>query len=460
MERFTFKTRINSGLKNEEADFTGHVLTVSSLSKAIAGYLTRDFSLVRVSGELSGITRAGSGHIYFMVKDETAALKCVMFRPRALLFGDQLQEGRKVELAARVTVYELRGDLQLVVEAVKTAGQGDLFSSFLKLKEKLAAEGLFDIQRKRPIPGFAFRIGLVTSPDAAALRDLLTSFSRRAPHVSLILYPATVQGEQASREITKAIETASQRQEVDLLILARGGGSLEDLAAFNSEAVARALAACPMPSISGVGHETDFSICDFVADLRAATPTAAAEMATPARVEWLLKIQILSERLQIAQRNHLEQLTQRLDELERSLIDPQAHVLRLQTKIQILSMRLAKRQTHTLHEQTLRLNRSAYRLSLRLPQTAAPRQLLDQTKAQLKTSWLKRLSTAQLVLENLRIRLNAADPMQLLARGYTFATTVQGLPVTSSRQVHPGQHLLLHWHDGQREVITYNLSEK
>ena len=451
---------MNAGLKNEEADFTRPVLTVSDLSKAIAGCLTRDFSMVRVSGELSGITRAGSGHIYFMVKDETAALKCVMFRPRALLFRGQLQEGHKIELAARVTVYELRGDLQLVVEAVKSAGQGDLFASFVRLKEELAAEGLFDIQRKRPIPEFAFRIGLVTSPDAAALRDMLTSFSRRAPHVSLILYPASVQGEQASREITRAIATASQRQEVDLLIVARGGGSLEDLAAFNSESVARALAACSMPSISGIGHETDFSICDFVADLRAATPTAAAEMATPARAEWFLKIQRLSERLQIAQRNKLEQLTQRLDELARSLIDPQAHVLRLQTKIQILSMRLAKHQTHSLHEQTLRLNRAAYRLSLYLPQTAAARQLLDQAKTQLKASWLKRFSTAQLMLENLRIRLNAADPLQLLARGYTFATTTEGQPVTSSQQVYPGQHLLLHWHDGQREVITYNFSKE
>lgn len=454
VDRFTLETRMNASLINEKPDFTRDVLSVSGLSHAIAGYLTRGFSVVRVRGELSGITRAGSGHIYFTLKDEAAALKCVMFRPRALLFGAQLQEGSKIELSARVTVYELRGDLQLVVDAVKPAGQGDLFAAFVKLKEKLAAEGLFDVRRKRPIPEFARRIGVVTSLDAAALRDLVTTFSRRAPHVTLIVYPAAVQGERASEEISRAIQTASSRHEIDLLIVARGGGSLEDLAAFNNESVARALVACSVPTISGVGHEIDFSICDFVADLRAATPTAAAEIATRAGIDWLYKIQALAQALRNAQMHKLDRLTQRMDELVGALIHPQEHWLRLQTRIQILGMRLTKYQTHSLHYQTLRLNQTVRRLAVRLPQTQSARRMLDQASAQLKSSWERTLSTAQLMYAQLRTRLNAADPMQLLARGYTFATDLQDQPVTSSQQVQAGQHLYLYWHDGRREVIA------
>src|SRR5690606_14435132 len=260
--------------------------------RAVARLLERSFPLAWVSGEVSNFARAASGHWYFTLKDEAAQVRAVMFKGRAQHAGFTPREGDKVEVRALVTLYAPRGDYQLNVETIRRAGVGNLYEAFLQLKDKLAKEGLFDADKKRPLPAFARTIGVVTSLQAAALRDILTTLRRRAPHVRVILYPAPVQGEGAGEKIAHMINTASRRAECEVLLVCRGGGSIEDLWAFNHESVARAMAACTMPVISGVGHETDFTIADFAADLRAPTPTAAAELAVTPREDWLAELEM------------------------------------------------------------------------------------------------------------------------------------------------------------------------
>ncbi|MFM8899873.1 MAG: exodeoxyribonuclease VII large subunit, partial [Burkholderiales bacterium] len=261
------------------------VWTVSALVRAVADALASRFALCSVRGELSGFSRAASGHCYFSLKDADggdALVRCAMFRRAASLLDFNPQDGQQVQLRGRLVVYEPRGELQLVVESMQRSGEGALMEQFLRLKAKLQAQGLFDAQRKRALPVFPRAVGVVTSLGAAALHDVTSSLARRAPHVPVVVYPSLVQGPQAPSALVEALRLASQRNEVDVLILCRGGGSLEDLWAFNDEAVVRAVVACSMPVVSGVGHETDVSLVDFAADLRAPTPTAAAEMVAPA----------------------------------------------------------------------------------------------------------------------------------------------------------------------------------
>lgn len=253
------------------------VIPVSALNRAIGSMLERAFPLCWVSGEVSNFTRAASGHWYFSIKDKDAQMRCVMFRGRAQHAPFTPREGDRIEVRALVTMYEPRGEVQLSVEAVRRTGQGKLFEAFLRLKAELEAEGLFAAERKRALPAFPRAIGIVTSLQAAALRDVLSTLARRAPHLPVIVYPAPVQGAGAAEKLTAMVQTANARREVDVLIVCRGGGSIEDLWSFNDEALARAIAASELPVVSGVGHETDFTIADFAADLRAPTPTGAAD---------------------------------------------------------------------------------------------------------------------------------------------------------------------------------------
>ena len=261
--------------------------TVAALMQAVADALQERIGACRVQGELGGLTRAASGHWYFTLKDETgsASMRCVMFRRAAGLVDFEAREGLRVEISGRMAVYEPRGDLQFIAEAMRLAGAGALYEEFLRRRARLEAQGLFDAARKRPLPAMPTCIGVVTSASGAVFHDIRTALARRAPHVRLILYPSAVQGAAAPAALVQALAAAGARDEVDLLIIARGGGSLEDLWAFNDEALVHAVASFPRPVISGVGHETDFTLCDLAADLRAPTPTAAAEMASPASAE-------------------------------------------------------------------------------------------------------------------------------------------------------------------------------
>ncbi|MBL8384780.1 MAG: exodeoxyribonuclease VII large subunit, partial [Burkholderiales bacterium] len=298
------------------------VLAVSEFARSVRGLVERGFPAVLVRGEISNFTRAPSGHLYFALKDASAQVRCVMWRGRAALLQWRPGDGDAVEVRAAASFYEARGEFQLTVESVRRAGAGALFEAFLRLKDKLAREGLFDAARKRPLPEFPRAIGVVTSTAAAALHDVLTTLGRRAPMVPVVIYPAPVQGDGAAARLAQAVATASARAEVDVLIVCRGGGSIEDLWSFNDEGLARAIAACRMPVVAGVGHETDFTIADFAADVRAATPTAAAEAASPARDVLAARLAAVARGLARSVRDGLARRRQRLDYAVRDLQAP------------------------------------------------------------------------------------------------------------------------------------------
>lgn len=342
------------------------ILSVSELNRLAREVLEMSFPLFWVSGEVSNFTRAASGHWYFSLKDSGAQVRCVMFKGRNSYVDFMPREGDKIEARATVTLYEARGDFQLTVEFIQKAGLGALFEAFEKLKAKLSHEGLFDPAFKKAIPTHAKTIGIVTSPDAAALRDVLTTLKRRNPNVSVIIYPTPVQGKGAAQLIAKAIQTASKRAEVETLIICRGGGSLEDLWQFNEEIVARAIDECSIPTISGVGHETDFTICDFVADLRAATPTAAAELACPDIANIKQHLLQLQKRLLRQIETVLNQHAQKLDYLARRLISPVQGIENKQNKLHQLQHRLnlsIGRQFDTQKQLLLRLGGSLAQLN-------------------------------------------------------------------------------------------------
>ncbi len=343
-----------------------HILTVSELNRLAREVLEQSFPLFWVSGEVSNFTRAASGHWYFSLKDSAAQVKCVMFKGRNSYVDFIPREGDKIEARCTVTLYEARGDFQLTVEFVQKAGLGALFEAFEKLKIKLDHEGLFDAAFKKPIPKNPQAIGIVTSLDAAALRDVLTTLKRRNPNVKVIIYPTPVQGKGAAQLIAKAIRAASERAEVDTLIICRGGGSMEDLWQFNEEVVARAIDDCPIPTISGVGHETDFTICDFVADMRAATPTAAAELAC-ADIK-VLQNQLVNYQNRLNKQVNflLNQAAQQLDFLARRLISPKQQIEMRISQIKQLRHRLnlaMQQNLQTNQQRLLRLSSSIAQLN-------------------------------------------------------------------------------------------------
>jgi exodeoxyribonuclease VII large subunit len=343
------------------------ILTVSELNRLAREILEMSFPLFWVSGEISNFTRAASGHWYFSLKDAGAQVRCVMFKGRNSYVDFMPREGDKIEARATVTLYEARGDFQLTVEFIQKAGLGTLFEAFERLKQTLSAEGLFDSARKRPIPAFPKAIGIVTSADAAALRDVLTTLKRRSPNTPIIIYPTPVQGKGSAARIAEAIDIANQRAEVETLIVCRGGGSLEDLWSFNEEVVACAIYQSQIPIISGVGHETDFTICDFVADLRAATPTAAAELAcTDAQaIRNQLRVYAQSMRQRLEKRLQME--AQRLDYLSKRLISPTQKIQSFNNHLHQIKLRLQAGIEKQLHFHSSQLSATADRLRLLNP---------------------------------------------------------------------------------------------
>jgi exodeoxyribonuclease VII large subunit len=384
------------------------ILSVSELNRLAREVLQTSFPLFWVSGEVSNFTRAASGHWYFSLKDASAQVRCVMFKGRNSYVDFTPREGDKIEARATVTLYEARGDFQLTVESMQQAGLGDLFEAFEKLKLKLQNEGLFETARKQPIPAYAKTIGIVTSADAAALHDVLTTLKRRNPNTAVIIYPTPVQGKGAAETIAKAINLANKRQEVDTLIICRGGGSMEDLWQFNEEVVARAIANCSIPTISGVGHETDFTICDFVADVRAATPTAAAELACQDVSHLKQKLTNIAQQLNRHMMLTFNERAQRLDFLARRLISPAQKL---------------EAQADYVKQLQKRLN---YSMQQRM-------QKYLQYYTQLKTS------------------IEQLSPQAVLARGYAIITS-DHKTITNSNQLQIGQSLHIQLHTGEAEA--------
>ena len=460
--------------RSAETGGTPAMLSVSALNQSVARLLERSFPLAWVSGEISNFTRAASGHWYFTLKDDAAQVRAVMFRGRAQYADFLPREGDKVEVRALVTVYAARGDYQLGVETIRRAGVGNLYEAFLQLKAKLAAEGLFDALAKRPIPAFSRRIGIVTSPQAAALHDVLTALQRRAPHCHVIIYPTPVQGAGAGERIAASIGIAAARAECDVLLVCRGGGSIEDLWAFNHEAVARAIVACPMPVISGVGHETDVTIADFAADLRAPTPTAAAELATRPLAEWAAEIGAHATGLQRAWRRQYNEQAQSLDWLARRLVSPGAFIAHERVKLQALQQRLihahriplvqARHELqrlgqHLTHAARVPLANARHdvdylgqRLVAYLPETNAARLRLAAQTQRLQACMRTIFHARRQATGSLAAQLELLNPQRTLERGYAIVTDVHGAVIRSPKSLHARSSIGLRLAEGSVEL--------
>ncbi|RZJ14030.1 MAG: exodeoxyribonuclease VII large subunit [Acidovorax sp.] len=426
---------------------TPRIWEVGALCRAIADALEAKFNPVAVRGEITGFSRASSGHCYFSIKDANGQLRCAMFRRAATLLDFSPRDGELVEVRGRLGVYEARGDLQFIVESMQRAGQGALFEQFLRLKAQLEAEGLFDAARKRALPLMPRGVGLVTSLGAAALHDVVTALRRRVPHIQVVLVPAQVQGAAAPASLVTALSKlyrlaqagqapgadSSHHPPIDAILLVRGGGSMEDLWAFNDEQLARTIVQSPVPLICGVGHETDFTIADFCADLRAPTPTAAAELVAQPRAVWLGALDLMAERLADGVQRQLDTRHQRLDQAGARLGRPSGLVARQQ-------MQLARLAQHMRHGVLLKLQRLAH-----------TQQALG---ADLPVKLQRRLAQHADRLDRAALRLELLNPRVVLRRGYALLTDADGHAVTSVQQARPGDALRATLADGAVDVTV------
>ncbi|MBL8448227.1 MAG: exodeoxyribonuclease VII large subunit [Zoogloeaceae bacterium] len=420
------------------------IVTVTLLNRWVRESLETAFPTLWVEGEISNFTRAPSGHLYFTLKDAGAQVRCAMWRQRAQGLGFTPAHGMRVEARAQVTLFEARGDYQLNIEGLRPAGQGRLAEAFLRLKERLEAEGLFDPARKRPIPGFPLGIGLITSPQAAALRDVLAALRRRAPHLPVILYPAPVQGESAAASLAAAVGRANARgpkDGVDLLLLVRGGGSLEDLWAFNDEGLARTIAASRLPLIAGIGHETDFTIADFVADQRAATPTAAAELASAG---YLSARQTLAQQLihlRRAMARRLATQAQRLDRAALRLVAPAQRLGLARLRVERLAERLATAFQRPWERQIARMANLAQRLTRAAPDLASRRERLQTLTRRLDQGFALAGQRRRDRVAALTQHLAHLNPQAILDRGYAIVRQEAGDVVRQAALTPPGTRL-------------------
>ena len=418
---------------------------VGALCRAIADALEARFNPVAVRGEITGFSRASSGHCYFSIKDANGQLRCAMFRRAAGLLDFSPRDGELVEVRGRLGVYEARGDLQFIVESMQRAGQGALFEQFLRLKAQLEGEGLFDPRRKRPLPVQPRGIGLITSLGAAALHDVVTALRRRVPHIPVVLIPAQVQGTAAPQSMVTALRQMYALAEgeapadgettpvVDVILLVRGGGSMEDLWAFNDEQLARTIVQSPVPLVSGVGHETDFTIADFCADLRAPTPTAAAELVAQPREVWLGALDLLADRLESAVQRQIDLRHQRLDQAAQRLGRPSGLAAREQLRL----ARCAQRLRHG--------------MLLNLERLALKNKALEADFAQ-KTA--RHIALQSDRLERARLQLELLNPHLVLQRGYALLTDSHGHAVTSVGQARLGDALRATLADGVLDVTV------
>jgi exodeoxyribonuclease VII large subunit len=428
------------------------VIPVSALNRAIAATLERTFPLSWISGEVSNFTRAASGHWYFSIKDAGAQLRCVMFRGRAQHAEFTPREGDRIEVRALVSMYEPRGELQLSVEAVRRTGQGRLYEAFLRLKAQLEAQGLFDAARKRALPAHPRAIGIVTSLQAAALRDVLSTLARRAPHLPVVIYPAPVQGAGVSAKLAAMVEAANRRNEVDVLIVCRGGGSIEDLWAFNEEVLARAIAESRLPVVSGVGHETDFTIADFAADVRAPTPTAAAELVSPQRTLLLRELAQHHEAVRRAWQRAFDQRGQQLDWLARRLVSPAQRLERQREQLVQLRTRLGHAAQRALGGAQARFTLAQLRWQRARPDTVRAQRDLTMLSTRLRTVFAQRLERRHAQLSELAAKTALLSPHRTLERGYAALLDGQGRAVRKPAALKPGQRVTAYLAEGVADL--------
>jgi exodeoxyribonuclease VII large subunit len=433
--------RFTTGLAND-------VLSVSELNRSVKDLLEHRYPLLWVKGEISNFILAKSGHAYFVLKDAQAQLRCAMFRNRRQNINWQPRDGMQVEVQGLVTLYENRGEFQMVAETMRQSGRGNLYEAFLRLKEKLEKEGLFAEKDTRPLPFLPRTIGIVTSAQGAALHDVLTTLARRNPSAGVIVYPTVVQGDGAGEKIARAISLAAARRECDVLIVCRGGGSVEDLWAFNDEEVARAIRACPMPVISGVGHETDFTIADFAADVRAPTPTAAAEISSPQREALLDSVSVLLATLGRRMQREIDDRAQTVDQLSRRLRHPGQRLLERGLYLVQLEGRLGRAAGQAIEQQRWVLDSLMQRLVQRTPRipelSVQVRLQTDRNNAAIHA----RLARESSRLDGLVSSLLHLAPQRVLERGYSLVRDGTGRVVRDAARLSAGDTLEIRFSKG------------
>ena len=433
------------------------VYSVSRLNREARVLLEGGFPPLWIEGEISNLSRPASGHVYFSLKDAQAQVRCAFFRQHQRQLRVALKDGLNVLARARVSLYEGRGDYQLIIEYLEEAGEGALRRAFDALKQRLAQEGLFDAAHKKPLPRLPRRLGLITSPSGAVLHDILTTLRRRFPAIAVVLYPVPVQGEGAAEKIAAAIRLAGERGDCDALILARGGGSLEDLWSFNEEVVARAIHACRIPLVSGIGHETDFTIADMAADARAPTPTAAAEMLSPDRQEWLAQFKRLETRLYSSMLGQVRSRNQHIDWLAARLVHPRHRITLLQQNLKSLARRLSLTQASRLHRARAKFQAVKARLLQHTPRPRlhARRQDTGHLHTRLVAGMKRRLELADSRLRERMHTLHALSPLATLERGYAIVQRPDtGAIVTDYARVRAGERVQARLARGRLDCIV------
>lgn len=432
--------------------FEHPVISVSELNAIAKNMLEPHFYGVWIGGEISNLTRASSGHYYFSLKDSLAQVRCVLFKFAAERLTAPLKEGEHIEVCGKVSIYEARGEFQITVNEVRQKGLGQLFARYERLKQQLHNEGLFSSERKKPLPKYPKKVGIITSLAAAALRDVCSAFRRRAPHIELIVYPTSVQGQGSEQSIAQAIALANQRHEVDLLIVCRGGGSIEDLWAFNEEISVRAVADSRLPIISGIGHETDFTLCDFVADVRAATPTAAAELASASALDLMNKLDSFQAACVRLLQQTYQNASQKVDFYQRSLIHPKEKLNQQKQQVGKNFERLNDVFRQLIQQRQQSIWQSQQLLQHRLPNIQWATQKLQSAKQVLTQEaehWI-RMKQEQLARQT--TILDALAPQHILQRGYAMVQNHQGQIIDDPNRVKTGQKLLLTLAKGQLDV--------
>ncbi len=428
------------------------VLTVSELNRSIKQLLEQNIPLLWIKGEISNLKCYQSGHWYFSLKDNTAQVRCVLFNHKNQHIDWQPKDGMQVEVLALVTLYEARGDFQLNIETMRKAGLGQLFEAFEQLKYKLERAGLFNPANKKPFPLFPRQIGIITSPDTAALRDVISTLRRRMPSLPIIIYPTLVQGKTAACSIAEAIKIACQRAECDVLILCRGGGSIEDLWAFNEEIMALAIAASTIPIISGIGHETDFTIADFVADVRAPTPTGAAEMVCKDYQEIKHRLNALHQRMYRATLRRLEFTMQQVDILTHRLIYPGDRIEHQFAHLHYTQDRFMKTWELQVEKKHWKLFEFGQHLSTAKPNITRMEELQSELALRFRYAWARYLEIQTIRFQHRQVQLSNLNPQSVLERGYSITYSIGGKIILGSKQIHVGDKIQVKFAHGMCEA--------
>ena len=431
--------------------FASTALSVSELNRLAKNLLEDNLAGLWIAGEVSNLTRAASGHYYFSLKDSHAQVRCAMFKGTAQRFPT-LKAGDHIEVCGRIGIYEARGEFQITVSEVRLKGLGRLYEAYERLKAVLQTEGLFAAERKRPLPERPERIGVVTSLAAAALRDVVSTLKRRAPEIPVIVYPAAVQGADSAAQIARAVQTASERAECDVLIVCRGGGSIEDLWSFNEEPVARAIAACRIPVVSGVGHETDFTLADFAADVRAPTPTGAAELVSPNRAESLQSLRQAEGRLKEALRQRYYDASQKVDWLSRQIRHPRQKLDAQRVQAETLSRQLRHALQTVCRFQRQNVARQSQLLRHLRPDTRQADARLAQLQADLARGRRRIMADKAQLLEKQAGLLQAVSPQHILARGFSVVKNSRGQVIRDAALLKQGQKLHITFFEGEADV--------